>query len=632
MGIRMRVLQASQAASRRTLLQGNSLYRRQIHSTPIQLEKNDRSDDEAIPSSNLERNIFSEEALAEEEDIGKESFLQRQRDALSREPTWQGDERVQDTILRMLMDKHQPLRIKGQSASGQHPADAKLQSIQKPNMLASPSAGRQTDSAAIIDVTKILPEGISEPGQDGRRLAKTPENKPWKAVYVNPMLQVGQDGEVPDPSIYYARYIGLPPSSPHRKSAKTASGKERLKLAGIKTETLPLDDRNKMRAIREGVKKWDRAGRMRGVKEEAMQYRRQREEDRQKGVVEEEPMSDEEVEELLNAEGVLQEGQEMRLSSASDSKKGEAQIAMVGGRGFQSIANERIEAAMKTDYFRRNSLRGKPLEKDIHASNPFLKGEERIMNRLIQRQGAAPPWVELNVQLENEQSDFRKRLSDSWLRRATRIILATSYMRDGLEPIRIQNNESFDNLMQHEMFTSGQRKLLNLVNTYTDSEWEQKEKAYHDVSIRDVNNLIRKYNVVAPVSARRGLLIREWELDRLRKESRIELVRRLSDGLVPASITKVPSPKQDSKAARSHASSSNMFSGWLSTSSNDANQGSHPAGYSGRSIQGEADGTSAGESGDGESFRHPNRRSKSNGYITTFVRRTAERARQFVNW
>lgn len=609
-----------------TLRKRNFSYERKLHTSSIWREKNERSNDEAVPSSDIERNIFSEEAIAEEDDVGKESLLQRQRDTLSREPAWQGDERVQDTILRMLMDKHQPLRIKGQSAPGQHPADAKLQSIQKPNMMASPSAGRQSDSAAIADVEKIIPEG-----EDGRRLAKTPDNKPWRAVYVNPMLQVGKDGEAADPSIYYARYIGLPISSPHRKSAKTASGKERLKLAGIKTETLPLDDRNKMRAIREGVRKWDRAGRMRGVKEEAMQYRRLREEERERGTLEEDPMSDEEVEELLNAEGVLQEGQEMRLSSASDSKKGEAQIAMVGGRGFQSIANERIEAAMKTDYFRRNSLRGKPLEKDIHASNPFLKGEERIMNRLIQRQGAAPPWVELNVQLENEQSDFRKRLADSWLRRATRIILATSYMREGLEPIRIQSNETFDDLMQREMFNSGQKKLLNLVNGYTDSEWEQKEQAYHDVSIRDVNNLIRRYNVVAPVSARRGLLIREWELDRLRKECRVDLARRLSDGLIPASTNKTPNTNHTSSTAKSNASSSNLFSGWLS-SSQSVSQGSNSAGYTGRSIQGDEDAMNAGGLKHEERQRHARRRSTSDGYITAFVRRTAERARQFVNW
>ncbi|PWN33816.1 uncharacterized protein FA14DRAFT_125284 [Meira miltonrushii] len=597
MGARLR---GARLPIRKTIRYSSLPHRRRLHSSTIWRGKNNQSNDEA----DSERNIFSQEAIAEEEDIGKESLLQRQRDALSREPTWQGDERVQDTILRMLMDKHQPLRIKGQSAPGQHPADAKLQSIQKPNMMASPSAGRESNSAAIADVEKIIPEGVTEAGEDGRRLAKTPDNKPWRAVYVNPMLQVGKEGKDADPSIYYARYIGLPPSSPHRRSAKTASGKERLKLAGIKTETLPLDDRNKMRAIREGVRKWDRAGRMRGVKEEAMQYRRTREEERERGTMEEQPMSDEE---------------------------GEAQIAMVGGRGFQSIANERIEAAMKTDYFRRNSLRGKPLEKDLHASNPYLKGEERIMNRLIQRQGAAPPWVELNVQLENEQSDFRKRLADSWLRRATRIILATSYMREGLEPIRIQSNETFDDLMQREMFNSGQKKLLNLVNGYTDSEWEQKEQAYHDVGIRDVNNLIRRYNVVAPVSARRGLLIREWELDRLRKESRVELARRLSDGLIPSSTSNAQNTHHSSSASKSSASStSNLFGGWLS--SPDASQTTHPSGYSGRSIQGGDDGTSAGGTSHEERHRHARRRSASGGYITAFVRRTAERARQFVNW
>lgn len=333
---------------------------------------------------NNERNIFLEAEEEEETKSGGRSLLEEQRARMAQEPIWNGDERVQDTILRMVMDKYQPLRMKGGSgALGQHPADVKLASIQKPTMLSSPSFTKQSStttttttapsSAALLNVDQVSSD-LPLPGEDGRRLAKTPEGKPWAAVYVNPMKRDG-DGGMLSPSVHYGRYLGLPRSSSSRVLPKTASGKEKLKLAGIKTESLPLDDRQKMKAIREGVRRWDRAGRMRGVKEEAFNYRRMREEEKNKEevlVTEEEELE----EELLLQSGVLKEGEEMKLKSASDSKPGEAQIAMSGGRGFTSVANERIEAMMNTDYFRRNSLRGKPLEKDVHAMNPFLKGEE----------------------------------------------------------------------------------------------------------------------------------------------------------------------------------------------------------------------------------------------------------------
>lgn len=54
------------------------------------------------------------------------------------------------------------------------------------------------------------------------------------------------------------------------KSVKIVSGKERLKFVGIKIEIFLFDDCNKMCVICEGVWKWDRVGRMCGVKEEVM--------------------------------------------------------------------------------------------------------------------------------------------------------------------------------------------------------------------------------------------------------------------------------------------------------------------------------------------------------------------------
>lgn len=39
--------------------------------------------------------------------------------------------------------------------------------------------------------------------------------------------------------------------------------------------------------------------------------------------------------------------------------------------------------------------RGKPLVKNIEDKNPFINREEFLMNRIIQRNGATPPWVEV---------------------------------------------------------------------------------------------------------------------------------------------------------------------------------------------------------------------------------------------
>ena len=43
------------------------------------------------------------------------------------------------------------------------------------------------------------------------------------------------------------------------------------------------------------------------------------------------------------------------------------------------------------------SGRGKPLVRQVDESNPFIAREEFLMNRVIQRNGAAPPWVELQA-------------------------------------------------------------------------------------------------------------------------------------------------------------------------------------------------------------------------------------------
>lgn len=579
------------------------------------------------------RNILAE--VENGEDDQAQGYLENQRNDMARQPIWDGEERVQDTILRMLTDKYQPLRVKGQERTpGEHPADGKMASIQKPSptlgsVSFAPRPKDEEQHPSLEDVEKISNVDLPNTGhEDGRRLAKTPEDKPWRAVYVNPLHTSQANGDPPTLSVYYGKYIGAPVKSSGRVIPKTASGKERLKLAGIQTEALPIDDRNKMRAIRESVRKWDRAGRIRGVKEEAVQYRRSREEERERS-----EMSEEELIAILEAEakssGTLQEGEEMKLSSSTaiDAKPGETAIAMSGGRGFTSLANERIEMAMKTDYFRRNSLRGKPFEKDLHANNPFLKGEERIMNRLIQKQGAAPPWVELNGQVENHTRDFRHRLKNSWLRRASRIILATPHLRSGLEPLtELSAQSSFHTLEQNkDSFSAGQQRLFHLVAKYSDAEWESREEAYHEAAIRDVNNVIRRYNIVAPVSARRGLLTRQWELLRVRDESKTELFHILNHNLLD--ISPNSAPNQSTPFQRPELSNAK---GDASSALSSAYAREATAFPTTRSLTGSSERQHSGE----DPVSNKEQKSRNSSMLTffAFIRRAAQRAKEFAQW
>jgi len=47
-----------------------------------------------------------------------------------------------------------------------------------------------------------------------------------------------------------------------------------------------------------------------------------------------------------------------------------------------------------------------------------------------------------------------------------------------------------------------------------DSEWEHKERSYHEHAIAELNSQVRRYNGLAPYSVRRGLYTVKGELSR----------------------------------------------------------------------------------------------------------------------
>lgn len=128
------------------------------------------------------------------------------------------------------------------------------------------------------------------------------------------------------------------------------------------------------------------------------------------------------------------------------------------------------------------------------------------MNRIVKRQEAAPPFVELQQEMRDDQNAFRLRLRQAWTRRAIRML--------SLQPLTPSVIES-----------SGE---------YRDPEWEERERGYHEKSVANLNSLIRKYNVVAPPSARAPVTSVELELKACFEECaaliKTELEKRAKEG------------------------------------------------------------------------------------------------------
>jgi len=134
------------------------------------------------------------------------------------------------------------------------------------------------------------------------------------------------------------------------------------------------------------------------------------------------------------------------------------------------------------------------------------------MNRLVQRQGVAPPWVEIQGELEAAVTSFRSVLKQSWVRHAVRMLTLSGSHR-----------------LLRELSLAEARALR-------DGEWEAREGVYHESALEEVNTLVRKYNALAPYALRRAYYVRDVELARAYEESGEDILRELGRRLrAPAS-------------------------------------------------------------------------------------------------
>ncbi|KAF4632400.1 hypothetical protein G7Y89_g5719 [Cudoniella acicularis] len=239
-------------------------------------------------------------------------------------------------------------------------------------------------------------------------------------------------------------------------------------------------------------------------------------------------------------------------------------------RGLAALANERIEDAIARGQF-KNIPRGKAIQRDARADNPFLDTTEYIMNKMIQRQDIVPPWIEKQQELVKAANIFRARLRNDWKRHAARTIASRggslqdqmrkaelyaeaerihNPKKKAVEQISVPTNATGDPVMikivqeaptptTSNSAPSIQASLQTKDGEITVSEapsqdppvipaptekraplpylfrlpdWEAAEQSYLNLAVTNLNNLTRSYNLMAPELAKKPYFSLDREL------------------------------------------------------------------------------------------------------------------------
>ncbi|KAI9648416.1 hypothetical protein NHQ30_003050 [Ciborinia camelliae] len=262
-------------------------------------------------------------------------------------------------------------------------------------------------------------------------------------------------------------------------------------------------------------------------------------------------------------------------------------------RGLAALANERIEDAIARGQFKvslsfatkfchlsengvilipssQNIPRGKAIERDARADNPFIDTTEYIMNKMIQRQDIVPPWIEKQQELVKTANVFRTRLRNDWKRHAARTIssrggtlqeqmrTAEIYAQSealynpkkrAVEQISVPTNITDDPVMvkivqevpnsssnedqpvqvlmetkEEEIdaakvtpLETERQPISELPSTafpppFRVPSWEEAEQSYLKLAIADLNSKTRSYNLMAPDLAKKPYFSLEREL------------------------------------------------------------------------------------------------------------------------
>lgn len=231
----------------------------------------------------------------------------------------------------------------------------------------------------------------------------------------------------------------------------------------------------------------------------------------------------------------------------------------------------------------QNIPRGKKIERDTRADNPFIDTTEYIMNKMIQRQEIVPPWIEKQQQLVKATNVFRARLRNDWKRHAARTIAsrggslqeqmqtADRYAeaekvynpkKRAVEQMSVPTNATEDpvmvNIIQEVQPSNSGSTIIQVAVEGKNEEvaitessspppmepqpepspaplpalfripsWEAAELSYLKLSIENLNSITRSYNLMAPDLAKKPY----FSLDRELKSCYADVAPQLAEAI-----------------------------------------------------------------------------------------------------
>ncbi|XP_073043492.1 uncharacterized protein [Primulina eburnea] len=136
-----------------------------------------------------------------------------------------------------------------------------------------------------------------------------------------------------------------------------------------------------------------------------------------------------------------------------------------------NVVERRVWHAMEEGQFENLPGKGKPLDL---TSNPHVDPAEDTLYRILNKNGCAPEWVELNKDIRSKIAAWRLALKKSW------------------------------------MFKGG----------HDDSKWVELSESLK-LQLRDLNNMVFRYNLIVPFGRQMFGFKWEKELDRLQEETQV---------------------------------------------------------------------------------------------------------------
>ncbi|KAJ5893810.1 hypothetical protein N7495_005501 [Penicillium taxi] len=221
--------------------------------------------------------------------------------------------------------------------------------------------------------------------------------------------------------------------------------------------------------------------------------------------------------------------------------------------GLASLANERIEDAIARGQFQKIK-RGKGVntETDHNANSAYIDTTEYFMNKIIQKQEIVPPWIEKQQELAVEISRFRQHLRAEWTRHAARLISSQGGSLEekmkrarayAAAEVRLSEKAKLEAALRDTQSLSHTEAVVSEITTdgrivsktnpseelvanepsiseelehlppLRDPQYLSTERSYHELVVKQINNIARSYNLQAPRAAQKPYLNLDRELN-----------------------------------------------------------------------------------------------------------------------